>query len=100
VAQVEHRKPAVVAHNRFTIDDTRAHRERSNGFGGEREAIGEIVAIPADQAGGAALPMSKDTKAVVLDLVNPAGTCRRLLSRRGRQGSKRDWDCSAAQPAL
>ena len=64
--QVEHRKPAVVANNRFGVDNTRAHRERSNGFGGEREAIGEIVAIPADQADSAALPIGKDTKAVVL----------------------------------
>ena len=37
--------------NRLIIGDTRAHRQRRNGFGGEREAIGEIVAIPA-----AALP--------------------------------------------
>jgi hypothetical protein len=72
---------AVVADDRFTIDDARAHRERGNGFGGQRETIGEIVAISADQVDDAALPMSKDTKAVVLDLVHPAGTCRRLLGR-------------------
>jgi hypothetical protein len=67
--------------NRITVGDTRAHRQRCNGFGGEREAIGEIVAIPADQTDGAALPIGKDTKAVALDLVNPAGTHRRLFGR-------------------
>jgi hypothetical protein len=39
----------------------------------------EIVIIPADQANGVALPMSEDTKAVVLDLVNPAGGHLRLF---------------------
>jgi hypothetical protein len=77
--EVEHRKPTVIADDGFTIDDARAHRECCDGFGGEREAIDEIVAIPAHQADGAALPMSKDAEAVVLDLVNPAGGRLRLF---------------------
>jgi hypothetical protein len=44
-----------------------------------REAFGEIVAIPAGQVDGSVLPMSKEPKAVVLDLGHPAGTCRRLF---------------------
>jgi hypothetical protein len=38
-----------------------------------------IVIIPADQANGMGLPMSEDTKAVALDLVNPAGGHLRLF---------------------
>ena len=52
--QVEYGEPAVVADNRLSIDHAGPHRQRRNGFGGAREAVGEIVAIPGHQANGAA----------------------------------------------
>jgi hypothetical protein len=47
----------------------------------EREALGEVVAVSAEQADAAPAPVRQDAEAVVLDVVNPAGTRRRLASR-------------------
>src|SRR4029077_18095667 len=67
--QIEYRKSVVVADDGFGVDHTRANRHRCNGFGGEREAFGEIVAVSGAQTDGAALPMGEDAEAIVLDLV-------------------------------
>jgi hypothetical protein len=42
------------------------------------------MAVPREQPDATASPMRQDPKAVVLDLMNPAGTGRR---RFGEQGS-------------
>jgi hypothetical protein len=46
--QIEHPKPVVVADDGFGVDHTRAHWQRCNGFGCEREALGEIAAYEPD----------------------------------------------------
>ena len=47
----------------------RTPQNRIVGFGSEREAVGEIVAIPGHQPDGADLPVRQDTENVVLDFM-------------------------------
>jgi hypothetical protein len=42
--QVKHRKPAIVSDDGLSINHARAQRQRRDGFGGKREAVGEIMA--------------------------------------------------------
>jgi hypothetical protein len=46
-----------------------------------REAVGEVIAIAGEEPDTALIPAGDDSESVVLDLVNPAGTGRRLLGR-------------------
>ena len=79
--EVEHRKSAIVAGDGLAIDDAGSNRQRHDSFNGEREAVGEIMAVTGDRPNAAAAPMRQDAEAVVFDLMNPARFRRRLSSR-------------------
>jgi hypothetical protein len=60
--------------------------ERGDNLG---EAISEVVSVPGEEPHAIGVPPRQDAKAVVLYLVNPAGTRRRLLRGAREAGLKR-----------
>jgi len=56
--QVEYRKAVFIANDGLAIDNARSHWQRLNSFGGEREAVRQVVTIASDKAHGAPLSMS------------------------------------------
>jgi hypothetical protein len=53
------------------------------------EAIGEVVSVPSEETHAPGVPPRQNAKAVVLYLVNPAGTRRRVLGRARQARLKR-----------
>ena len=62
---------------RFAVDEAGPHRRAFDSFDNPGKTISEVGAIAATRRRFAA----QDAKAVVLDLVDPAGTGRRLFRR-------------------
>ena len=79
--EVEHRKPAGIADDGLPVDDAGMDGQSLDRGGDEWETVGEVVAVPAEQADAAPAPVREDAEAVVLDLVNPARARRRLAGR-------------------
>jgi hypothetical protein len=68
-----------VANDRFAIDEAGSRRQRSNGPSDEWETPGKVVPVSCDEPDAGALAPRHDAEAVMLDLMNPAGTRRRLF---------------------
>jgi hypothetical protein len=64
----------VVADDGLAVDNAGFDGQRLDRRCGERKAFCEVVTVAGDQADAAATPVRQDPEAVVLDLVNPAGT--------------------------
>jgi hypothetical protein len=82
--QVEHREPAVVANDGLAVDQVGARRQRRDRRHDQGKALAEIVAVAAVEPHASGVAPVQDAKAVVLDLVQPAGAGRRGFGR-GRQ---------------
>ena len=76
--EIERREPAVVADDGLAIDDAGSNGQRFDRFSGEREAVGEIAAVPRHEPDAPALAVRQDAETVMLDLMNPARARRRL----------------------
>jgi hypothetical protein len=63
------------------IDEAGLRRQRCYAYFDERETVREVVAITGDQGHAVSVPARDDPVSVVFNLVNPARTRRRLLSR-------------------
>jgi hypothetical protein len=79
--EIEHRQPVVVADDGLTVDNARSDGQCLDRGGGEREAVTEVIAVASEQANAPAAAVRQDPEAVVLDLVNPAGSRWRMLDR-------------------
>jgi hypothetical protein len=79
VQQIKHRQPVFVAGNRLAVDHARTDWQGGNRRGDQRKAGGEVIPRPRHELHTVAAAMRDDPKAVVLDFVNPAWACRRLL---------------------
>ena len=88
--QVEDGQAVRVAHDRLAVDQAGSHRQFGDGCRGEREAIGEVIALAGVKGHAGGVALGENAEAVVLDFVNPAGPARRPLGRAGQaQGSRR-----------
>jgi hypothetical protein len=79
--ELENSQALAVADDGLSIDRTRAHRQRRDGCRNQRKAVGKVVTVPADQSNLGAITASQDSKAVVLNLMNPVGASRRSFAR-------------------
>jgi hypothetical protein len=84
--EVEHREPAVVADNGLAVYDARMDWQSLYRRRDQREAVREIAAVSRSQPDAAALTLRQNAKSVVFDLVNPAGSDRRLFGRTRQAG--------------
>jgi hypothetical protein len=86
--QIERRQAVVVASHSLAVDDAGARAQTRQRFDDQREAVGEIVARPAEEAHLVASLAGNDPETVVLDLVQPdlAGRWTRGL------GGEAGWD--------
>ena len=82
--EIEHGQAIGVDRDRLAVENARAYRQGSDRLDNEREAIGEVEAVARDQPHAIAVAVSKNAKAVVLDLVNPPRARWRLLCRPGQ----------------
>ena len=82
--EVEHRKALVVGYDRLAVDQAGACRQRRDCRDDLREAVREVIAFPGEQPHAAVSTARYDAESVVLDLVNPASPCGRLLGRTGK----------------
>jgi hypothetical protein len=78
--KIEHRKPVFIADDSLAIDDARAQGQPLDSISGERESIGEVMAVARPQPHATASAVRHDAEAVMLDFVNPARPRRRLVS--------------------
>jgi hypothetical protein len=76
----------VVRDDRFAVDHARPHWQGTNCGSYQRKPISEIIAGTRYQLHAIATAVRENAKAIVLDLVNPAGTGWRLLRRSGQTG--------------
>jgi len=53
--------------------------QRLDRFSGEREAVGEVAAVPRHEPNATAPTVRENAEAVVFDFVNPAPARRRLF---------------------
>jgi hypothetical protein len=84
VAQpLEHRDPVLIADDGLAVDQAGPRRQRARRRDDLRKAVREVIAFPREQSHTAFDPAGHDAEAVVLDFVNPAWACRRLLGRTG-----------------
>ena len=83
-ARSSRRQAVRVDRDRLAVKNARAHRQPRNRRHREREAVGEVVAVPGYEAHAVAVAMGDDAKTIVLDLVNPTGAARRLFGRTGQ----------------
>jgi CheY-like chemotaxis protein len=86
--QVEHSKSADVANDRLRVDDAGFDGQLLDRGGGEGEAVTEVIAVASEQTNAPAAAVRHDAEAVVLDLVNPARSGRRMLDRPRQAGLK------------
>ena len=82
--QVEHRKAVLVGDDRLAVDEAGACRQRRDRRGGQREAPGEIMAVPSEEPHAGSVAPRHDAEAVMLDLVNPIPPGRRLIGTAGQ----------------
>src|SRR5262249_61117030 len=68
-----------VAGDRRAVDQERARHERASGLGDQREAVRPVEAVAGQQPDAGDIAADHQAEAVVLDLVNPAGTARGVL---------------------
>ncbi len=61
-AEVEHRKPAAIADDGLPVDDAGTDGQSFDRGGGEWETVGEVVAVPAEQADAVPAPVREDAK--------------------------------------
>ena len=66
---IKARHAAIVAANRFAVDDAGARAQAGHRLDDEGKPVGEIVAWAAIQAHAVAVLAGDDAEAVVLDLV-------------------------------
>jgi hypothetical protein len=76
--------------DRLTIDQARARRQCRQRRDNLREAARELIALPREPLHAAVGAPSHDSEPIVLDLVNPADTGRRLFGRAGKAGLDED----------
>ena len=82
---------SLVTANNLTIDEARVHLEVVQGLDNERETVRPVIASPGQQPDAHGVPTSHQAIAIVLDLVNPVRTRRRLVS--GRRQARFDEAC-------
>ena len=97
--QVEDRKSTLVTDDRLAVDDAGAGRECGDRRDRRRKAVSQIVAVAAQEPDASALTVRQDPEAIVLDLVNPTGSGRRMLCDTRQARLKRGRGLLGAQPA-
>jgi hypothetical protein len=85
--QLEYGKALVVADNRLAIDQAGPPRQGGNGGRSQRKPSGKIISVAGNKPDTGAVTPGHDTKAVMLDFVNPPGPMGGALAGDGRQGS-------------
>ena len=81
--KLEDGKALLVADDGLAVDQAGPRRQRARRRDDLRKAVREVIAFPREQSHTAFDPAGHDAEAVVLDFVNPAWACRRLLGRTG-----------------
>src|SRR5882724_4685094 len=76
--QVEHGEPIFVADNDLAIDQARLDHWQTDCRHDGREQLAPVIAVAGEQTDGSAVPPGHQPVAVVLDLVQPARSGRRL----------------------
>ena len=94
---LEHGKPSVVGDDRLAVDQARANRQDVHRRSHIGEARGEVIAVAGDETNTTGISPCHDAEAVVLDLMNPAGTGRRHF---GWRGQARVDEADATAPGL
>jgi hypothetical protein len=74
----EYRGSVPIAGDCLAIDQAGTHLEVASGLGDERKAPGPVDAVPCQQPHANGVTSRHQPEAVVFDLVNPAGTARRV----------------------
>jgi hypothetical protein len=74
--------PVAREHDRLAIDEGPVHRQAANRLGDGRESIGEVRPASAPDLHPLALLAGEDSEAVMLDLVQPAGSGGRAIGER------------------
>ena len=82
--QIKGREAVGIDDNRLAVDKAGLHRQAFDGFDDAGKTISEVVAVAGIEPHVVAVTARQDAEAVVLDLVDPIGTGRRLF-RRFRQ---------------
>jgi hypothetical protein len=80
---VEDREAALVDHDGLTVEQARSHRQTFKRCSDQRKAVGEIRAMAREEPNSFSVAPCHNAESVMLDLVNPIGPRRRLLSRPG-----------------
>ena len=75
--------PVIHDHDRFAVDQRPVRLEAANRVGDRREPIGEIRAAATPDLRALAQFADKDSEAVMLDLVQPAGSGGRAIDQDG-----------------
>jgi hypothetical protein len=78
VERIEHGDPVLAGDHRLAVHSERFGTQLGRGRGDGGIAIGPIMAAAGKEAHGWAVPAHDQSIAVVLDLVHPVGTRRRL----------------------
>jgi len=79
--QLKDGKPVLIAHDRLAVDQTGSNRELAHRHCDKGEPMRELVSVPGYQPHARTVPPRENTKAVMFDLVNPAGAGRRGFRR-------------------
>src|SRR5262249_22952678 len=74
--EIERGNAVVIAADSFAIDDARARAQARQRLNDQREAAGEVIARTAVEPHPLAILAGDDTKAVVLDLMQPLAARR------------------------
>ena len=85
-----------VADDGLAVDQAGPHWQLGNGGRGQREAISKVIALASVKGHASGIAFRQDAKAIVLDLVNPAGPGRRLLGRAGEASLNSRAKCNRA----
>lgn len=80
--RVEVAAAVVLKYDRLTVDHRLVHRQAANRIGDSGESIREVGAAAAPDLDALALLPGEDAEAVMLDLVQPAGSSGREVDAR------------------
>ena len=82
--ELENRKSPLVANDCLAVDHARSPRQLGNRQGDEGKAARQVIAVARNQPHAACVQARHNTKAVVLDFVDPARPGWRSLGRGGQ----------------
>jgi hypothetical protein len=85
--EIERGDAVVIARDSFAVDDAGARAQACQRLDDQRETTGEVVARTAIEPHLPASLAGNDTKAVVLDFVQPLAARRQLIVLVGRHGA-------------